>query len=395
MHIVSGKHTSNEHYKSMIQKLRNDLLRNYDKVARPVLDENNTTEISFTLSPIYLSELNEEKQFIKLETWLQLTWYDHHLIWRPDNYSGILLIHFDISEIWKPDLSIYSSLPVNELLPLSITNAICYNIGMVIWVPPVTLTSYCEMDYKEYPNDIQECNITFGSWTHHGLALNLKLSDNKPHLKYFHNTNPNWILIDSSIRKEVNVYPCCPEPYPSIIVTLKFKRSQFSNPQMIIWGTPFIAIFLTLIMFWLPSNLLHKFILGCTSLMILTLMLLYVGWIRSSPIVTLLSARSIHSTMYIVASAMLMEIIIINLGRITGTFRPPSTLTYWLSGIVGKIMLICIPNKGLGTMQKIEENQENEFTVEDYSGEWLIISTALDRICFVIYFLIFIMQKNS
>lgn len=383
-------------YKSTIQKLRNDLLKNYDKLARPVLDDSNTTTVSFGLSPIYLMELNEANQYIKLEAWVKLTWNDNHLKWEPRNYSDISLVHFAIDEIWHPDISVYSSIPISEIAPHVKTKALSIYSGTVLWVPPATIYSFCSVDYKDYPNDIQECNITFGSWTYHGIALNLEIDKKGLDFEYFKNTNHKWELINSNIHRLIKYYNCCTEPYHSITTTFKLKRKHLADPGLVMWGPSFVAILFTLIMFWIPSNSLHKFILGCTSIMILTLMVLYIGGSRSSSIAILLSARSIHSMMFIIASAMLMEIIIINLGRIAGTFRPPAMLTYWLSGIVGKILLIYVPKRRFGIVQKMEESQdaEEEFTSEDHKEEWLLISTALDRICFVIYLLVFIVQRN-
>ncbi|XP_067144539.1 neuronal acetylcholine receptor subunit alpha-7-like isoform X1 [Centruroides vittatus] len=384
--------SSDVQHKSMIQKLRKDLLKNYDKIARPVLDDSNATTLYFGLIPIYLSEINEEKNYIKLEAWLQLTWTDHHLVWQPENYSGIELMHFEASEIWVPDISIYSSTPVTEIMPNVETRVLSFNGGTIIWVPTITIYSYCKINYKNYPNDIQECNITFGSWTHHGWALDLELSSKTINLNDFHNTNPLWTLIDSSVEKEINRYTCCPEPYPSIVTTFTFKRTRFSDYGSIIWCPSLIAIIFTLIMFWISFNLLYKLILGCTSVIILTVSLLCLSEFRSSPVATVLSAQTVHSTMFIVASAMLMEFFIVSLRYIYGIFRPPSAVIYCLSGIVGKIMLIKIPRKSFGIIHKTEENRE--FMSENYSEEWLLVSIALERICFLIYLLVFIVHKS-
>lgn len=40
-------------------------------------------------------------------------------------------------------------------------------------VPKTKIETYCEMDYRSWPFDIQECTVKMGSWTYDSYKLNL------------------------------------------------------------------------------------------------------------------------------------------------------------------------------------------------------------------------------
>lgn len=48
-----------------------------------------------------------------------------------------------------------------------------YHDGDVQWIPPALYKSSCQIDMRNFPFDIQNCHLKFGSWTHDGFKLNL------------------------------------------------------------------------------------------------------------------------------------------------------------------------------------------------------------------------------
>lgn len=47
------------------------------------------------------------------------------------------------------------------------------NDGQVMWDQPAITKSSCSVDVAYFPFDLQECHLTFGSWTHNGNQMDL------------------------------------------------------------------------------------------------------------------------------------------------------------------------------------------------------------------------------
>lgn len=53
------------------------------------------------------------------------------------------------------------------------TNVVIRNDGQVMWDQPSITKSSCSVDVAFFPFDVQECHLTFGSWTHNGNQMDL------------------------------------------------------------------------------------------------------------------------------------------------------------------------------------------------------------------------------
>lgn len=47
------------------------------------------------------------------------------------------------------------------------------NDGQVMWDQPAITKSSCSVDVAFFPFDVQQCHLTFGSWTHNGNQMDL------------------------------------------------------------------------------------------------------------------------------------------------------------------------------------------------------------------------------
>ena len=54
-----------------------------------------------------------------------------------------------------------------------ITNTIVSADGLVLWLYPALIKTYCTLNVKYSPFDSQHCNIVFISWTYNGHHLDL------------------------------------------------------------------------------------------------------------------------------------------------------------------------------------------------------------------------------
>merc|ERR1719500_1846862 len=105
---------------------------------------------------------------------------------------------------------------------------------------------------------MQECMMKFGSWTYDGFMLDLRHMNQLPtnnsigvamDLRDFY-ISTEWDVMEVPAQRNEKYYPCCEEPYPDIIFTLKLRRKTlFYTVNLII---PCVGIsFLSVLVFYL------------------------------------------------------------------------------------------------------------------------------------------------
>ena len=93
---------------SIKQKLRQDLLKNYDKIPHPVDDPDETVEVQLGMALIHV-DMDEKKSLITVDSWMRMAWKDSKLSWNPKDYKEFNgSMHFDSDELWKPDVLLYN-----------------------------------------------------------------------------------------------------------------------------------------------------------------------------------------------------------------------------------------------------------------------------------------------
>ncbi|KAI6199832.1 Acetylcholine receptor subunit alpha-type des-2 [Aphelenchoides besseyi] len=128
--------TSEANYRSLRRKevpvnyrLYHDILRNYDKSARPT---------------------RHPSQVIRY-------WQDEWLKWNPEKYEGAVEVFLPSSKIWLPELSLYYSVSMASNL-VSNNDARVNYTGHVRWYLPYSTESLCSsVDVKFFPFDRQSC----------------------------------------------------------------------------------------------------------------------------------------------------------------------------------------------------------------------------------------------
>lgn len=113
-------------------RLRHDLLKNYDTSARP---EHSTvaSKVNIALTLIHI-DLDETKGVLTTNGWLKINWTDSKLSWNPSDYENLATLHVAAGDVWQPDLTIYNSASANLIDHYGKTNAILFNNGQVLWV---------------------------------------------------------------------------------------------------------------------------------------------------------------------------------------------------------------------------------------------------------------------
>ena len=226
------------------------------------------------------------------------------------------------------------------------TKAILHSNGSVVWEPPAIYKSSCIIDVEFFPFDIQLCIMKFGSWTYDGLQVDLvhlcakddtstDVISKGIDLRDFY-PSVEWDILDVPAQKNYKNYTCCPQPFPDITYNITMRRKTLFHTVNLI--VPCVAIsFLTVLVFYLPSDSGEKITLCISILLSLTVFfLLLADIIPPTSIKVPLIGKYLLFTMILVTLSILVTVIVLNVH-----FRSPSTHT--MSPWVRRVFLNILP----------------------------------------------------
>ncbi|XP_076873779.1 neuronal acetylcholine receptor subunit beta-3a isoform X1 [Brachyhypopomus gauderio] len=354
--------------------LRN-LFHGYQKWVRPVFHANDTITVRFGLKISQLVDVDEKNQLMTTNVWLWQEWTDCKLRWNPEDYGGITSIRVPSENIWLPDIVLYekcgpqlltaqnsitknytphphtqscllSSLGPSWLFPKGhkflflwghlismdiyiqskcllspslsadgrfegslMTKVIVKYNGTVTWTPPASYKSSCTMDVTFFPFDRQNCSMKFGSWTYDGAMVDLVLV--APHVdrKDFFD-NGEWEILDAAGRRgsrRDGVYS-----YPFVSYSFILKRLPLFYTLFLI--VPCLGLsFLTVLVFYLPSDEGEKLSLSTSVLVSLTVFLLVIEEIipSSSKVIPLIGEYLLFIMIFVTFS-IIVTVFVIN-----------------------------------------------------------------------------------
>lgn len=114
---------------------------------------------------------------------------------------------------WHASLRIFVKrffVSAEELLPSGTlyqfkTKVILTSDGGCSWFAPTILRSGCNIDITYFPFDDQMCELKFGSWTYHGLEVNIVQMRDSADLKFYMKSS-EFELISAKAKRNVAKY---------------------------------------------------------------------------------------------------------------------------------------------------------------------------------------------
>ncbi|KYQ53406.1 Acetylcholine receptor subunit alpha-like 1 [Trachymyrmex zeteki] len=335
------------------KRLYDDLLSNYNRLIRPVGNNSDRLTVKMGLRLSQLIDVNLKNQIMTTNVWVEQEWNDYKLKWNPDEYGGVDTLHVPSEHIWLPDIVLYNNADGNYEVTI-MTKAILNHTGRVTWKPPAIYKSFCEINVEYFPFDEQTCFMKFGSWTYDGYTVDLQ------HLLQTEDSNKIEVGIDltdyyisvewdilkvPAVRNEA-FYMCCEEPYPDIVFNITLRRKTlFYTVNLII---PCVGIsFLSVLVFYLPSDSGEKVSLSISILLSLTVFFLLLAEIIPPTSLTVpLLGKYLLFTMVMVTASVVVTIAILNVN-----FRSPVThrMAKWVRvvfiQVLPRFLLIKRPKK--------------------------------------------------
>ncbi|XP_014851330.1 PREDICTED: neuronal acetylcholine receptor subunit alpha-3-like isoform X1 [Poecilia mexicana] len=320
------------------------IFSNYNQYIRPVENVSDPVIVQFEVSMSQLVKVDEVNQIMETNLWLRHIWNDYKLKWDPKDFGGVEFIRVPSNRIWKPDIVLYNN-AVGDFQVDDKTKALLRYNGDVTWIPPAIFKSSCKIDVTYFPFDYQNCTMKFGSWTYDKAKIDLVLIGSTINLKDFWETG-EWIIIDAPGYKHDIKYNCCEEIYTDITYSLYIRRLPlFYTVNMII---PCLLIsFLTVLVFYLPSDCGEKVTLCISVLLSLTVFLLVITeTIPSTSLVIPLIGEYLLFTMIFVTLSIVITVFVLNVHyRTPKTHTMPCWVRHVFLGLLPKVMFMTRPER--------------------------------------------------
>ncbi|XP_059829844.1 neuronal acetylcholine receptor subunit alpha-6 [Hypanus sabinus] len=338
------------------------IFRKYNQYIRPVENVSDPVMVQFEVSMSQLVKVDEVNQIMETNLWLRHIWNDYKFRWNPVDYDGIKYIRVPADKIWKPDIVLYNN-AVGGFQIEDNTKALLKYDGTVNWMPPAIFKSSCPMDITYFPFDYQNCSMKFGSWTYDKAKIDLAIIGSKVNLKDFWESG-EWEIIDAPGYKHELKYNCCEEIYPDITYSFYIRRLPlFYTINLII---PCLLIsFLTVLVFYLPSDCGEKVTLCISVLLSLTVFLLVITeTIPSTSLVIPLIGEYLLFTMIFVTLSIIITVFVLNVH-----YRTPTThiMPRWVQKvfleILPKVMLMRRPLEEKKT-EKLKSRQRKDKCIQ-------------------------------
>ncbi|XP_078692487.1 neuronal acetylcholine receptor subunit alpha-10-like isoform X2 [Branchiostoma floridae x Branchiostoma belcheri] len=206
--------------------LKASLLHNYDKSLRPVKSASTAVNVDFDISLRQIIELAEKEQTFRLNVWLRLYWEDEFLTWNASEHDGVDTLTIHSADIWRPDIFLYNNIAETYGAIEPVTDVTVTSDGRVSYLQPAIFTSACPVGIERFPFDKQECELEFGSWMYASSKLNLSVVKPYADRRVF-TKNEEWIVKGVPMERRVALYPCCPEPFTTAVLTVQLERRSF------------------------------------------------------------------------------------------------------------------------------------------------------------------------
>ncbi|KAK3084497.1 hypothetical protein FSP39_014396 [Pinctada imbricata] len=184
-----------------INRLNEDLLRNYKKNIRPPFDNSQTLKVRTVILLMSVLDYDDVSGILRVIAGATISWNDYRLIWNPlinDNITDFMVLR-DL--IWFPDVIVTN--PAVEAKPLTSVERVrvrVYPDGEIVYTLADKISVMCESDMTYFPFDTQTCDITFIPWLYYRREVYLVNEGSKVNLEFYVN-NSVWDLFSNKVEE--------------------------------------------------------------------------------------------------------------------------------------------------------------------------------------------------
>ncbi|XP_069582799.1 5-hydroxytryptamine receptor 3A-like [Ranitomeya imitator] len=131
------------------------------KAFRPSGDANSPTSVNISIKLYAVLGVNEKEQLLTTFLSIRMLWFNDFAKWDPEECGGVKDISVPIEKMWVPDIFIQQFVDEDRYEHLSYLTV--DHTGLVRFLKPMRVVSSCNLNIFQFPFDIQNCSLTFGS----------------------------------------------------------------------------------------------------------------------------------------------------------------------------------------------------------------------------------------
>lgn len=273
------------HHTTQATRLREDLLRGYDKIVPPpsqraVNYSQAGTEVALSIRFFKVISVKVAEGQMQLKVWMRTRWTDERLSWDPHSYGNVTMVHFmahaltvpESSEIWLPDVKPYNS---NQAIESTLEPALAtvYPSGEVYWARDGLFDVVCKFSgLVAFPFDRLSCELEVAGWMLSGGFQGITLQDNGFELDTMQEVTAGssyqeYGIANVSVQLLTFHYACCPnEPWPVARYTVTLRRASTYYTLLIIVPT-LLLTYLSMGVFFMSHEVGERLSFGITLML--------------------------------------------------------------------------------------------------------------------------------
>ncbi|XP_063351761.1 5-hydroxytryptamine receptor 3A-like isoform X2 [Pelmatolapia mariae] len=243
------------------------------KAIRPVVNITTVTNVGLFLTVFGIMGVDEKDQLLTTFLWQDVEWENEFTKWDPEE-CGTSRISVPRTNLWVPDIII------NEIMDENTAPKVPYTYllsdGTVSDSQPIKAITSCRLDIYLFPFDIQNCTLSFNSFTLSSNDLQLHLAGTPERMfeysKSMMATMGEWELIGIAVKKYT--LPSTASGFDDII---HFYISLRRQPMIYVVNLLLPSCFLItvdLFSFILPPNTVDRSVFKMTLILGYTVFLL-------------------------------------------------------------------------------------------------------------------------
>jgi hypothetical protein len=273
----------------------NNVLLNYNKNIRPILDQSKIMYINASFSIAAINGFDEVSGELSIAGFLTVTWKDENVGWNPATAGGVGAVSVPQNLVWKPPLMLIT--PSRKILVMGdgmddfMTVKLVFD-GTAYWTPGAIMYLSCSVDVTYFPFDIQKCQIPFAPW---GYLLNeIQFITPSPTIDLsFYGSNGEWIIASTSSAATIR------GTFPVAEFTLTLERRPAYFVINVVLPILFLAA-LNVLVFLLPVESGERVSYAITVLLAIAVFMTIVGDVmpRSSEPMSMLSYYMMVTVIY-------------------------------------------------------------------------------------------------
>ncbi|EYC32368.1 hypothetical protein Y032_0003g1535 [Ancylostoma ceylanicum] len=362
--------------KSVTSTLVHRLLNTgYNSSDRPVLNENDAVNLTIIANALTLLRMDQAEETAIFSAEFILEWKDAFLKWDPAEFDGQKRVKIKEVQIWRPDVTVSTSIAKESLLDASERYVDVFYDGVVRQSVYAVYTNLCNMKVNEFPYDSQVCTIDIGPWSYTDEEVHSipGKSIESPYTGFEGNSEWDFTKLLTFEKRS------CDSDADFQFTEVRFELYVERRPQFYLWVLlipTFVITTVSICGLFIPTNTLgdreEKVNLGLTTLLSSAVILEIVANSMPKASALPLLGNFILAEIFVVAAGVVCSVITLTLHHRANTRKwKPKPWMMKILGMTGSKKFF------LSSLRRIEKPKKGATALLMQSSPWAEFLTSL------------------